>query len=88
MNAPAMFAQVLATRSSLVDNVRQVVAPVLLQWGDRDNAVDVSGVGPLRKAFPEVTVEIQQGVGHLPMLETPAASIRFFNAFCSRRQLL
>lgn len=87
-NARSMFRQVRDSSESLQSLAASVDAPVLLQWGDRDNAVDVTGAEALRRAFTNVTVEIQEGVGHLPMIETPAASVRLFKAFCSRRQLI
>jgi len=87
-NAPAMFRQVQASTESLESAALSVSVPVLLQWGDRDRAVNVAGAEPLRRAFDSVTVEIQQGVGHLPMLEVPAASARLFRSFCARHQLI
>lgn len=85
--APAMFGQI--GPSEALDSIAEKIqVPVLLQWGTRDNAVDVSGAEPLRNAFRNVTVELQEGVGHLPMLETPAACTRYIKSFCSRHQLI
>jgi pimeloyl-ACP methyl ester carboxylesterase len=85
--APLMFRQVRGESEALESIGTRIDIPVLLQWGAQDNAVDVSGVEPLKKSVPALTIQIQEGVGHLPMLETPAASIRYFAEFCARHNL-
>jgi pimeloyl-ACP methyl ester carboxylesterase len=82
--APGMFRQVVNSPEALESIAQKISIPVLFQWGDRDRAVDVSGAAPLERALKSSTVKIQTGTGHIPMLETPSASIGFFNEF--RRQ--
>lgn len=78
------FKRVLSSTASLENLAPLIRIPVLLQWGNKDFAVDVSGAGILKNRFQDVTVQVQPNVGHLPMLETPRASHRFFTAFYSQ----
>ena len=86
--APAMFRQVSSKSEALESLAGRIEIPVLLQWGAKDRAVDVFGVDVLRKTVPEITVRVQDQAGHLPMLETPAASAKFFTDFCTRHGLI
>lgn len=75
------FERVMNSADALEDLAPLIRIPVLLQWGSKDFAVDVSGSEVLKKSFPDVVVRVQPGVGHLPMLETPQASFDFFMEF-------
>jgi len=86
-NANSRFDQVRHESKALESIASLIQVPVLLQWGTRDNAVDVSGVTALKNSIADLAVEIQDEVGHLPMLETPAESVRFFMEFCARNKL-
>ena len=66
---------------------KNVHVPVLLQWGDLDRAVHVSGAKTLADAFPDAAATIQDEVGHLPMLEGPGVAARLFLAFSDRHGL-
>jgi triacylglycerol lipase len=79
--AERMFKQVRRDSTPLEELAPKVHVPVLLQWGDHDRAVDVSGAEALQKAFPNIETRIQRRVGHLPMLETSRESLRFFMDF-------
>lgn len=84
ITATSDFKSVMNSTDALEDLARHIQIPALLQWGSKDLAVDVSGAEVLSKSFPEVVVHVQQGVGHLPMLETPQASSDFFMEFYNR----
>ncbi len=86
-SAAAKFDQILHESAPLESYAEKLDIPVLLQWGTKDYAVDVSGVPALEKAIPGLSVHVQDGVGHLPMLETPFESIRFFKEFSDRHNL-
>jgi pimeloyl-ACP methyl ester carboxylesterase len=66
----------------------RLVMPVLLQWGAKDRAVDVSGAAILEQCLPDIEVNVQENVGHLPMLETPLRSARMFTDFCRRHPII
>lgn len=58
--------------------------PVLIEWGQEDRAVHVSGADVLHPLLPRSEVVIRAGVGHLPMLESPYESARHFLDFTIR----
>jgi len=82
--ATADFKQLVESPEALNDLAAEIGLPVLLQWGSNDQAVDVSGAEILKRAFADVQVHVQAGVGHLPMLETPGVSVALFSAFQRR----
>lgn len=55
--------------------------PTLILWGDRDRVLHVSGGRLLADALGDARLEIMPGVGHLPMLESPAATARVYLDF-------
>ena len=66
----------------------QLSMPVLVQWGEKDRAVDVSGAGVLGRCLQDAEVVTHRNIGHLPMLEKPAGSAKLFFDFCRKRGLL
>lgn len=82
-----MFSEVRDSAEPLEDTAAHVQAPVLLQWGDLDRAVHVSGAATLARAFSRIEVQRQAGIGHLPMLEAARASALGFLDFVGRHAL-
>jgi pimeloyl-ACP methyl ester carboxylesterase len=83
--AEAMFRQVRSQSAPLEELAERVTAPVLLQWGEEDRAVDVSGANTLARAFADIEVATHPRTGHLPMLEMPGQSLRLFREFARRK---
>jgi pimeloyl-ACP methyl ester carboxylesterase len=48
-----------------------VECPVLLVWGTRDRMVPHSGARVVVESLPDTRVELLEGVGHCPQLESP-----------------
>ncbi len=71
-----IYRDVDADRYDLEKKLSRITAPVLILWGDKDRAIDVSSVKVFEKIKNHKTV-IMKDCGHLPMLERPgeAASI-------------
>lgn len=63
------------------DRVTGLALPTLIVWGDQDRVLDVSGAHLLHAAFPNSELEIMKGIGHLPMIEAPAATAARFLEF-------
>lgn len=57
------------------------VIPALIVWGDRDRALHMSGAEVLRRLMPRSHVVIMKGVGHVPMIETPARAVADYLEF-------
>jgi pimeloyl-ACP methyl ester carboxylesterase len=83
--AAAMFRQVRGESEPLEELATRVTAPVLLQWGEDDQAVDVGGTQALARAFDDIEVSTHARTGHLPMLEIPGESLRLFRNFARRK---
>lgn len=83
-----MFTQLRNDSAPLEAIAATIKIPVLLQWGAMDRVVDVSGIAGLEPVIQELTVRVQDKVGHLPMLETPGESLGFFRDFCAQHKLL
>lgn len=58
--------------------------PLQVQWGDRDRITPTVCVDWFATATPDAEVHLFKGVGHLPMLETPARSARVLRDFVLR----
>lgn len=78
----------LLRRRAFEDAMRSVRVPVLHVQGDRDRLVPVASARAANAICPHWTLEIFDGVGHVPQLETPerlaASARRFFAAPASR----
>jgi pimeloyl-ACP methyl ester carboxylesterase len=55
---------------------RSVRAPSLVVWGDRDRLVDPRLAPRLAAVLPDARVQVQEGIGHLAMLEAPEPTAR------------
>jgi pimeloyl-ACP methyl ester carboxylesterase len=55
---------------------RSVRAPSLVVWGDRDKLVDPRLAPRLAAVLPDSRLRVQEGVGHLAMLEAPEPTAR------------
>ena len=53
-----------------------VRTPTLIVWGRHDQLIDVSAVDELRRGLVDSVAVILEHVGHVPMLEAPAATAR------------
>lgn len=64
---------------------RQVKAPVLVIHGDRDRLIPVAAARELVRRLPNWALRILQGVGHVPMMETPDLFLNAFNDWAAYR---
>jgi pimeloyl-ACP methyl ester carboxylesterase len=55
---------------------RSVRAPSLVVWGDRDRLVDPALAPRLAAVLPDARLQVQEGIGHLAMLEAPEPTAR------------
>ncbi|PWF48311.1 alpha/beta fold hydrolase [Massilia glaciei] len=60
--------------------------PALIVWGAEDRILSPTGADALALLFPNSKVHIIDGLGHLPMLESPKAVVQEYLAF--RRTLV
>lgn len=64
----------------LEQSIARVKVPVLVTWGESDRVVHVEGATALSRANPKVRIQRLRDVGHVPMLEAPAALARMLRS--------
>lgn len=55
--------------------LRQITAPTMLLWGDRDAMIPFANAQDYVRALPTSTVARLEGLGHVPQEEAPARSL-------------
>jgi pimeloyl-ACP methyl ester carboxylesterase len=63
------------------DKIRALRVPTLILWGSEDRAIPVAFAGRFHRDIPNSQLIVYRGVGHLPMEEIPAETIRNTRAF-------
>jgi pimeloyl-ACP methyl ester carboxylesterase len=86
MLAPQVRPALIARMEQLVlqdpvPMLRQVSAPTLLLWGDKDAMIPVANAQDYLRAMPHARLVVLPGVGHLPHEEAAAASMPAVSAF-------
>ena len=65
--------------------VAKVQAPTLMIHGSLDRLIPLAAARQLARRRPDWTLEILEGVGHVPMMETPDRFMRALNAWSPYR---
>ena len=60
-------------------HARRVKAPTLVIHGDKDRLIPIASARDLVRRLPEWQLEVLEGVGHVPMMETPEQFLRVLN---------
>lgn len=68
------FTEIREESQGLEALVGGLPVPTHITWGDRDRALNVAGADVLKGLIPGSTATIMPGIGHLPMMEVPAAT--------------
>lgn len=67
------------------DDLRRILHPTLILWGDRDGIMDASMADVFATQIPDAEKIILDNVGHTPMLEQPRQVARLYSEFLSRK---
>jgi pimeloyl-ACP methyl ester carboxylesterase len=65
--------------------VKKVEAPALVVNGELDRLIPVSAVRDLVRRRPDWNLEVIEGVGHVPMMETPDLFLKVVNQWLAYR---
>ncbi len=65
--------------------MKNLSTQTLILWGDRDRVLHVSGANILAAVMPQSKTVIMEQVGHVPMLEKPAASAQVLLDFLGKQ---
>jgi pimeloyl-ACP methyl ester carboxylesterase len=66
-------------------HARRVQAPTLVIEGDQDRIIPLAAARELVRRIPRWKLEVLEGVGHVPMLETPELFLRALNRWQTYR---
>lgn len=73
-----------ALEAPVTDRLPQVKHPTLIVWGRHDRVIDVSCVDVLAKGIKGSETVVFEHLGHLPMMEDPAAFAGAHRAFLAK----
>jgi len=65
--------------------IKKVEAPALVVHGELDRLIPVSAVRELVRRRPDWNLEVIEGVGHVPMMETPDLFLKVVNQWLTYR---
>jgi pimeloyl-ACP methyl ester carboxylesterase len=65
--------------------VKKISAPTLVVQGDLDRLIPLAAARDLLRRRPDWTLEVIEGVGHVPMMETPDLFVRVVNRWLTYR---
>jgi pimeloyl-ACP methyl ester carboxylesterase len=74
----------LADSPLLEQSYQPMDTPALIVWGKEDQILSPAGAESFRQLFPNSTVILMDGIGHLPMAEAPAQTARDYLAYRAR----
>lgn len=81
-----LWREQLQDRYLLQDHLHRLEVRTAAFWGECDRLFDVSGMETLRRLVPGAWTHVLPGVGHLPMMEAPAATARRYVQFLARQE--
>jgi abhydrolase domain-containing protein 6 len=65
----------------VLKDLYKINIPTLLLWGSEDKLLHVSSAPIWSNGIENIQVEIWDGIGHMPMVETPKRSAKLYNKF-------
>lgn len=79
-----IFNQLAKENYSLENNLSRIKTRTLVIWGDKDRVIHVSSTDVIKKVLPGATIAILKDCGHLPMLERPEETARYYTEFLEK----
>jgi len=64
-----------------IDELNNIVSPVLLLWGKEDRILHVSSTDVWEAGVDNIKITIFSGIGHMPMVEVPVRTADLYKAF-------
>lgn len=69
---------------AIAQRIGDIETPVLVLWGSRDSWIAPRDAGWFGAHLPHASVDILDGLGHMPMLEDPEATVAAMEGFLRR----
>lgn len=86
----ALHAQILQQlvhdSPTLEERLPAIAAPTLVVWGSDDRILHPDGAAALQARLPRCRVRLMHGIGHVPMMEAPAATAADYLRFRAELQ--
>jgi pimeloyl-ACP methyl ester carboxylesterase len=76
-----LFDELFASAVPLEEALKGMTVPTLIQWGDRDRLLHVSGASILHALLPGSQLQVMHNIGHVPMQEAPRDAAQAFMIF-------
>jgi pimeloyl-ACP methyl ester carboxylesterase len=80
----SIFEQVGPRGTMLDERLRSLATPTLVVWGKEDRALNPKAADVYEAAMPNAEVMLMDGVGHLPMVESPKEAALAYLRFRSQ----
>lgn len=80
-NRDALIARLGTPQEDFRAEIPQVTQPTLIQWGAEDSWIPVEHGQRFARDLPNATLQIYEGLGHVPMEEDPARTADDVRAF-------
>jgi triacylglycerol lipase len=71
----------LASSPLLETQYHDLATPAFIVWGEHDQILHLNGAKAFKALFPAAQVRIMEGIGHLPMAESPRQAAQDYLAF-------
>jgi pimeloyl-ACP methyl ester carboxylesterase len=79
-----IFKQLVRENYSLEDDLLKIKARTMVIWGDKDRVIHVSSTDVIKKVLSDATIVILKNCGHLPMLERPEETAKYYSEFLGK----
>lgn len=66
---------------AVLDPLSRSIKPTFIVWGQQDGIFNVSGIGLLKKKYPNANASIMANASHLMMLEKPKEVAKLYQSF-------
>lgn len=67
--------------SWLADEIERIKQPTLILWGEQDRLLDIDMLAHFGELIPQAKTVMLRNTGHMPMMERPALSARYYRRF-------
>lgn len=71
-----ILGELVADDLDLRERLREIEAPAMVLWGDRDRLIDLSAGRVYHQLIPRARLVVMHGIGHCPQVEAPGATAR------------
>lgn len=79
-----IFNQLIQENYSLEDDLLNIKTKTIVIWGEKDRVIHVSSTDIIKKRLPGSTIVVLKNCGHLPMLERPEETAKYYVDFLNK----